>query len=270
MPGINILHRWQLVWVACMLASPSLLAGNTVYSQYFREPAVVFNSTSLVNDQLPGIIQSPHFPAVFRNEINLHCIALRGYKDTALVYLPQSQTCLTLDNLRHTQRRKKIAGMNRRPGFETEYQLVNSRLQSDSLVTIQPQVLAPSAGVVCSCDGNAPPEVGVDAGENQSAGPGDPVLIEYSATDVDSDVLTDIFTYQFDGGPTQQGLPTGLVRNCTAGTGTLSCTVTGSAPSVSGFYAIRLEVSDSLSSGFATAILTVVPEVIFLDGFETR
>ena len=267
MPGMNIFRLWQLVWVACMLASPSLLAGNPEYSYYFREPAVVFNSTSLVNDQLPGIIQSAHFPAVFRNEINLHCISLRGHKDTALVYLPQSQTCLTLDDLRRTQGREKTAGMNRRPGFETEYLLVKNRLQSDSLGTIQP---APPVGTVCSCDSNAPPEVGVDTGENQAAGPGDPVLIEYSATDVDSEVLTDIFTYQFNGGPVQQDLPTGLARNCTVGAGTLSCTVTGSAPLVSGFYAIRLVVTDNLSSGFATAFLTVLPEVIFLDGFETR
>lgn len=258
------------MWVACLLllASPPLLAEKTLFSRYFSEPAVVFNNTDLLNDQLPRLIQSQDFPTVFSNELNLRCLSLRGRKSSAMVYLPQSQTCMALDDMRSSQGHKKTAGMNRMPGFETEYQQLQSWLQSEPLVIILQQAVAEPVAGVCSCAGNATPIVVVDAGLELTVKSGDPVAIAYSATDVDSEVLTEFFTYRLDGGPTEEGLPSGLVKNCSNGTGSLSCSVTGSAPPVSGYYAIRLEVSDGLSSGFASAFLTVLPDLILLDGFE--
>jgi len=275
---MNIHCRCLLMWVACLLllASPSLLAsqpavaGNTLFSYHFSEPAVVFHNADLLNDHLPRLIQTQGFPAVFSNELNLRCLSLRGRKSAVLVYLPQSQTCMALDDLRRSQGHEQTAGMNWNPGFETEYQQLQTRLQSEPLVIIQPQVLAVAAAGMCSCAGNVSPIVVVDAGLELTVNPGDPVAITYSATDEDSEVLTEYFSYRLDGGSSQEGLPSGLVENCSKTTGTLGCSITGSAPLLNGYYAIRLQVSDGLSSGFATAFLTVLPDIILLDGFESN
>ena len=269
---MNTSSRRPLAGLAVLLMSSPLLADPPLFSDYysdhFSEPAVVFNSTSLAGDELPLIITRPHFPAVFRNDINLHCIALRGLKDTLLVYLPQSETCARLDDLHRTQGHRRTPGLKRRPGFEPEFQELNTRLQSGLLVTIKPQGPMPVVAAVCSCDGNLAPEVGVTAGQDLAVTAGAPVQIDFAATDADSEVLMDTFTWQLDGGDSQPDLPAGLVKNCTAGSGTLDCSVSGTAPGVIGVYAIRLEVSDGLASGFATALLTVFHENIFSDGFE--
>jgi len=273
---MSLCDRWWLRGLACLcvLASSSVLADPPFNSRFFNEPAIIFNHASWLEGQLPGLIHNSHFPVVSRNEIDLRCLTLKGKtvrarQNALLVYFPQSQTCLALDDMRLSQRHQRTTGMNRTPGFETEYQQLQIRLQTQALVIIQPQAATPVAGV-CSCDGNAPPDVEVDSGPTGPLKTGDPVLIQFSFSDADSGVLTPFFSYTLDGGPRQEGLPTGLTPECTQGTEVLTCTITGNAPMPGGLYVIQLEVTDNLSSGFANAFLDVLRETILTNGFETN
>ena len=96
--------------------------------------------------------------------------------------------------------------------------------------------------------------------------------ITFAATDTDSGVLFEDFSYTFNGGSSQSGLPAPLADSCTPGTGTLNCTVSGNAPAVAGQYLISLEVNDGLAIGSATATLNVTSfppgDLIMQDGFE--
>lgn len=128
---------------------------------------------------------------------------------------------------------------------------------------------------VCSCPGNVAPTVNLVSGGGQQVTSNSPIRnIVFTGTDVDSDVLFDFFRYQFNGGVAIDGLPAGLAKNCTSGTGTLDCTVSGTAPGTSGPYNIILDVSDGLIRTSQSAELIVnaidppLPEIIFKNGFE--
>jgi hypothetical protein len=151
---------------------------------------------------------------------------------------------------------------------------IERALDGNVFVVLKSQPRIEGGAGLCDCPGNRPPIVTVKSGSPQEAMAGAAVTsIEYSASDADSEILTEYFSFTLNGSSSQLGLPSGLAENCVAGTGTLVCTVSGTAPPTPGTYLIELEVSDGFSLGSATATLTVTPpptEQIFADGFEDQ
>jgi hypothetical protein len=120
---------------------------------------------------------------------------------------------------------------------------------------------------------NDPPVVNVQSGDGQEREPGETIEpIVFTATDADSADLAERFTFSVDGGTVNAGLPAGLAAGCTPGAGTLSCSVTGTAPANEGLYNIGFFVADEDSEVPAAAGLTVrtKPPSVFKDGFEPQ
>jgi hypothetical protein len=241
-------------------------------SPYLDESALVFRASDLKSGRLPARIHLRNLPPVFSSQVTLACLGVPLQADDLVVYLAESKFCLAL-------RDRTPASMTAAHGPEVERGLAQERtslerkLESSPLVVMQPQAAVAQTAAVCYCPGNEPPVASVQSGSPQQATEGETITaIVFEASDSDSPTLTHEFSYMLDGGSPQAGLPGGLGETCLSGSGTLSCSVTGTAPLVSGSYLIQFEVSDSSSSASATAELTVIdgvlPEIIFSNGFE--
>lgn len=235
-----------------------------VFSRYLDQPVLVLRAEDVQNRIIPERIHVHGSPLVFGSQVNLACLATNLRRDRLIVYLPESRSCIPYSEL----------DPGRLNTIERDRSSIERALDGNAFVVLKPQPRTEGVAGLCDCPGNTPPVVIVDSGSPQEAMAGAAVTsIEFSASDADSEVLMESFSFTLNGGNSQSGLPGGLVENCVAGTGTLACTVRGTAPMVPGTYLIDLEVSDGFDSGSATATLTVTPaptEQIFADGFEEQ
>jgi len=150
---------------------------------------------------------------------------------------------------------------------------LRKKLEKNRVLVVQPSNRTEGAADSCGCSNNTAPVVSVVSGTPQETTGGSEIApIVFSATDSDSEVLFDVFSFSFNDGSGQDGLPSGLSSNCTTGTGTMDCTVSGTAPLTPGLYEIKLEVTDGLATGSDTASITVIHsgDTIFEDGFEVQ
>jgi hypothetical protein len=250
----------------------AIAAQGPTTSPYVDESTLVFRASDLKNGQLPPRIHLRNLPPVFRSELTLACLGVPLQADELVVYLAETKFCMAL-------RDRTPASLTRKHGPETARGLSQERasleqqLESSLLVVLQPQVEVAQTASVCYCPGNNPPVANVQSGSPQQATAGEAIVaIVFKGTDSDSQTLTHEFFHTYDGGLQQPGLPGGLGEACSAGAGTLSCSVVGTAPLTVGSYLIRFIVRDASSSDTATAELTVVdvvpPEIIYQDGFE--
>lgn len=256
----------------CSVSGTVFAAKGPMTSPYVVESTLVFRASDLHNGQLPPRIHLRNMAPVFSSQVTLACLGIPLKADELVVYLAESRSCMALRN-RTPASLARDHGPEAARGLSQERVFLERQLESSPLVVMQPQEEVPQAAPVCYCPGNSPPIATVQSGSPQQATSGEAIsTIVFSATDSDSLILTHEFFHTFDGGLQQSGLPGGLGEVCSTGSGTLSCSVDGSAPLTSGSYLIRFEVRDSSSSDSATAELTVVdivrPEILFLDGFE--
>jgi hypothetical protein len=235
-----------------------------VLSRYLDQPVLVFNTEDVRNHRIPARIHEHGAPLVFGSQVSLACLGVNLGRDELAVYLPESQTCIPLGEL----------DPGNILGFERDRSALLKVLDKSAVAVMKPQAQAQGGAGLCNCPGNRPPVVSVKSGSPQEAIAGAAITsIEFTASDVDSEVLTEFFSFTLNGSSKKLGLPSGLVENCVSGSGTLSCTVSGSAPLTVGTYLILLEVSDGFSLGSATATLTTTAppsEQIFVDGFENK
>lgn len=251
--------------------SPRLLAGIPLLltawfggvaeaDQVFQSPqvseiSIVFQASSLNSFELPPQISALGMPTVFRTRLTLACLTIPANGETLLVYTPSTGGCKRLG-----------IGFHGLPG---ERKRIEAKLAEGPYAVVMAQARPDAVAGHCGCPNNQPPVVNVTSGVVQTVAPGAPITaIVFAATDPDSEVLLEDFSYTLDGGGSVPGLPAPLVENCMADTGTLDCTVTGNAPAGEGQYLIRMEVSDGLESASATATLIVSADGIFIHGFE--
>lgn len=248
-----------------------------------QQLVLVFNRSNMAEMLSSSAIRAPGLPLIFSDQIRLACMAVKAWKGDILVYMPETSTCVSFSTLASSpQRNFKIqSGLD---GRVINSQIMLEKLQEETYLVSR--VTAPAKSFtllqsndsnagVCNCPGNVAPVVNLVSGGGQQVVSGSPIgNIIFSATDVDSDVLIDLFSYQLNGGTVIDDLPAGLSKSCTQGTGTLNCTVSGTAPSSVGLYNIILEVSDGFNITPQSAELTVnridppLPETIFENSFE--
>lgn len=242
-------------------AVPDSAFAEVVLSRYLDTPVLVFKAEDIQNRRVPARVHMHGVPLVFGSQVNLACLGVNLRRDELIVYLPESQSCIPLGELDPGNIR----------GFERDRPALTRALEESTVVVMKPQARAQGGAGLCGCPGNRPPVVSVKSGSPQEAISGAAITsIEFTASDVDSEVLTEFFSFTLNGSSKQLGLPAGLLGNCVSGTGTLSCTVSGTAPISTGSYLLQLEVSDGFSLGSATATLSVITEQIFADGFEDQ
>ncbi len=129
-----------------------------------------------------------------------------------------------------------------------------------------------AAACICPNDPtNQPPMVSLDAGDGQQVVAGAAIQnVEFSAVDMEQLSLQPTFSFRLDDGAASAGLPAQLGQTCTAGSGTLACTVAGQVQTATGVLTLTLTVSDGFLQESADATITVVAPIdpIFADGFE--
>ncbi len=244
------------LWLAAW-AGHATAADLVFQSPLISESLIVFRAQDVAPGKLPSMITSRDFPTIFLNDLIHACMPLNAPGESVLFYSPGSGDCQRLAH-----------GFE---GLSGERRRIESQLENNAytVVMAQPKPGAPAG--ICTCP-NAPPVVNVTAGQSQTVETGESIsTIVFAATDADSEVLFEEFSFTLDGGSQMLGVPAPLMSSCTPGTGTFDCTVSGNAPATAGQYLIRLEVSDGLDSGSATAILNVTappPSRFFIDGFE--
>lgn len=217
-------------------------------------------------ERLPPSLQIPGHPIIYRSKIGLACMSSHAWKDELLAYLPGLSKCMPLSQLLALGEGKSLDPRMERTRLTRELEdesflVTQVRLPSKSTGGIVSYDFANDAPVVmagvCSCPGNIAPALNITSGSPQSLGIGSTIAnIRWSATDPDSDLLSETFSYTRDNGSTLPGLPAGLSKSCTTGTGTLTCVVSGTAPGTAGVYRIRLDVADGFNNVFQTATLT--------------
>ena len=257
----------------CVTAS-AMAGGTTMSSRYLDEPAIVFRAASLRKAQLPSRIHVRTMAPVFGSQLSLACLGVPLQPHELAVYLAESRRCMALSDITVSSLDAKH-GPEAARGLAQDRVRIERQLQSSNFVVLQPEtgISEPAALCYCPNPGNSPPVASVLSGSPQQATAGAVITdIRFNATDTDSATLTHRFFCSLDGGPETPGLPEGLAQSCTAGSKTLSCTVSGTAPLTNGVYLIRFEARDGSSADSATAQLTVVggvqPETLFSDGFE--
>lgn len=258
---------------ACV--SEGVLAAGQAVRGPFSEPALVFLKADLDDGQLPNRILLAPVPATFRSQLKFSCLGVEAAREEILIFLAHSGRCLPLGGMRSSVAKTSL--IDDPVSRESAVREIGKQLENQSVVLVLPKLAEMQTAAVCYCPpdpGNARPSVHVSSGSPQTVVTGNAIgTITFSASDSDSLTLHESFTYSLDGSAWQADLPAGLSPLCGYGAGTLSCSVTGLAPAVTGEYRIRLGVSDGSRTGYATAYLTVEPagpfEIIFEDGFES-
>ena len=240
------------------VTSATLAAQGTMTSAFLDESALVFRASDLKSGQLPRRIHLRNMPPLLSSQVALACLGVPLQTVDLVVYLAESKSCMALRYWAPASfagaHGPQVAGRLVREQASLEQQL-----ESSILVVMQPRVKVAQPAAACSCPLNEPPVASVPSGSPQQALAGVAIAsVLFDATDSDSPTLTYEFSHTLDGGLQQAGLPVGLAEACSTGSGTLSCSVTGSAPLANGLYLIRFDVHDGSSSGMALAELTVV------------
>jgi hypothetical protein len=258
------------VFLLCSLvtffAEPGFAFDEQTSTEKLQQTALVFNRSAMPEMLQSSAIRAPGLPLIFSSQIRLACMSVPAWKGDILAYLPETSSCIPFAVLSNTSQRvfKLETGRDdriidtqnvQRQLLDSAYQVVRVSAPAASFELLLPDEAA--AGV-CSCPGNAAPIVSLDSGGAQqvtiNTNIGD---IVFSASDQDSEVLFDSFSYQLNGGGVIDGLPASLSKNCSSGVGTLGCTVSGVAPGTAGSYNIILDVSDGFNTRSRSTSLTV-------------
>jgi len=139
------------VGLILLFASSVSLAVETLNSRFFDATALVFKSADLNSQQLPSRIHILNLPLIFSSQLTLSCLGIRSGRDGVLVFLPGSNSCLSLDKLRVSGIPGNAGGS---VGFEQDLPRLLTQLENSSLVIIQPQASAMPVAGVCICPGD--------------------------------------------------------------------------------------------------------------------
>ncbi len=235
---------------------PAFAGSWEVISGDVEETAIVFKLDDVRAQRLPAVIHERSLPPVFASQVILACIGLPSRAGGLVVYRPSTKRCAPLESLPRATRQDamELAGGSAEAAQASPGQQVTSVIISPA-----PKFTAQALSCVCPPPpGNQAPVVSLQSGDAQARAPGEAIQpIVFAASDVDSPVLTERFVHRVNGGAALNGLPAGLSASCTPGSGTLDCSVTGTAPATLAQYQIQLFVSDGALEASAAAGLTV-------------
>lgn len=232
-----------------------------------QQTVVIVLGRSLLEHRLPDVLQIEHGRFVSALDVQRACATPNLTADSTLLFFPNSKTCervtdQTLVSLR--LRLQKLTG---------RWLAVDplDRAQTEAFVSIEPMRHSPNqlAGM-CGCSADKPPD-GISTCSDQTRTAGDSIgPVEFLATDSDSPTLTGAFSFQRDSDPAEVGLPPEIMSSCTSGTGTLQCTLTGTAPAPAGILQLTFDVSDGTFTLPLETRLEVlaVGDRVFADNFE--
>ena len=147
------------IGLVLMFATSPLLALETLNSRYFDSTALVFKHSDLRNRKLPDTIHTLNLPIIFSNRLALSCLGVRPGRDGVLVFRPDTNTCMSLDHLRVSGLPDKGKNKTGNMGIERERMQLLSKLESNALVVILPQVRAVAIAGVCICPPSDQPDL---------------------------------------------------------------------------------------------------------------
>ncbi len=131
-----------------LFSSTVSVAVETLTSRFFDTTALVFKYSDLNSQQLPFRIHTLNLPPVFSSQLTLRCLGVRPGRDGVLVFLPDSNSCLSLGNLRLSGIPGSAGGS---AGIEQDIPRLLTQLENSKLVVIQPQASAMPVAGVCIC-----------------------------------------------------------------------------------------------------------------------
>lgn len=260
--------------IPCFASGEQLSAGKT------EQSALIFSRSGMQEMMLPASIRAAGLPLIYSSQIRLACMLVPTWKGELLAFLPETSECIPFStqpgasqlgfSIQIGRDQRAVVGQKISQELQNKPYLV-ARIAVQEKSTLLLQTAADLADV-CGCPDNVAPSVNLVSGDAQQLANNTPIgNIVFSATDVDSDLLMDFFSYQFNGGSAIDGMPAGLSKSCSSGTGTLDCTVSGTSPGAPGSYSIIFAVYDGFNTTSLSASLTVtgsLPEIIFEHGFE--
>ncbi len=242
--------------------------GSISLGEDVHQTVIVVSARSVIDHSLPAAMQIESGRFLAAREVERACASASPTASSALLYFPASKRCEPVsdqDLISLRYRLQKITG-RRQP--------VDPLLQAreEHFVAITPPRPVPGGHVLamCGCSVDQPP-TGVSMCAAQTRTEGAPIgSVEFLATDPDSPTLTGQFSYQRDSDLAEPGLPPELTSSCTSGSGTLQCTLTGTAPAPAGILQFSFDVSDGTFSIPLETRLEVlaVGERIFSNNFE--
>lgn len=257
------------VMISCCVLSALLHSAIAAASPMDSEPqtVVMVLSRNVFEHRLPDIMSVGHGRFLSGHEVERACANSRLRTDGTLLFFPDLKTCervsdQNLVSLRY--RLQKLTGH-----WESVDPLV--RAQTEPFVAISPEPRSPNQVLaMCGCSVDQPPD-GSSTCATQTRTAGTSIgAVEFAATDADSPTLTGTFSFQRDSAPAEMGLPPEVTSSCVSGSGTLQCTLTGTAPAPAGVLQFTFDVSDGTFTLPLETTLEVlaVGDRVFADNFE--
>jgi hypothetical protein len=249
-----------------VLLHPQHAAAGTIDGDE-RQTVVVVLGRNVLEHRLPDVMSIGHGRFLSAHDVERACATPGLTADRTLLFFPDSKTCERVSDQNLISlpfRLQKLTGR-----WQSDDPL--ARVQSEPFVTIAPVPHSPDQVLaMCGCSVDQPPD-GVSTCSGQTRTAGSPIgSVEFLATDVDSPTLTGAFSYQRDSDPAEEGLPPEITSSCSSGSGTLQCTLTGTAPAPAGLLQFTFDVSDGTFSLPLETRLEVlaVGDRVFADNFE--
>ena len=256
-----------------ILAPGSSVADESLIAGAKPQAVVLLSGRSLLEHRLPAFMQIQPGQFLSARAVQQACTTPQLKSDSLLVFLPESQYCEQLQIQDRISLRQQL------------HQLTGHWPMGDPLLHLDTQpflVIAPAhdtsdlarLGLLasCTCPSNSPPTGSVMCTAQTRTADTAIGTVTFVANDADGDSLSSAFSYQRDADPVQSGLPASLTSSCVAvPTGTLQCTVNGTAPGPAGIVQLNLAVSDGMATlplQSLIEVLVAVPDRIFASTFE--
>ncbi|MGB8717103.1 MAG: hypothetical protein WCD66_12185 [Rhodanobacteraceae bacterium] len=258
-----------LVAIAALLLSTEAAAATTSAMSTQPQVVVLLRGSSIIDRKLPAFMSARPGQFLSSRALQRTCRSPGLKPDSLVLFLPASQHCELVsvqDQVSLRQRLHRLTG-------RWPMQDPRIALQTKPFLAIAPELKTSALPALnCSCTGNTPP-VGsvICTAQSRTAGAAIGSIV-FMANDADGDSLSGTYSYQHDADPVQSGLPSTLSSSCVPGTGTLQCTVDGTAPTTTGIFSLMLSVGDGIDTLPLDSLLEVLAQVpgrIFADGFES-
>ncbi|MEP6484608.1 MAG: hypothetical protein ABJB01_09160 [Rudaea sp.] len=233
-----------------------------------RQTVVVSIGRTVLDHKLPDVMQIEPGRFVTAHDVQFACATSTLTADSIVLFFPNTRRCEQVDP------RLQISLRNRLHKLTGQWQMDDpvERVKNEPFIAIAPPPRARRQTLVqCGCAVDQPPD-GVSMCSAQTRTEGTPIgPVEFLATDADTPALTGNFSYQRDSNPATVGLPPEVTSSCSAGSGTLQCTLSGTAPSPAGVLQFTFDVSDGTFTLPLESRLEVLAagDRVFSDNFES-
>ena len=137
-----------ILGAASAFASTDLLS-----SRYIEQSALVFKAEDVRSRRIPARIHVHGAPLVFGSQVNLACLGVNVRRDELIVFLPESQSCIPLNELSAIAPDGEPDPGSFR-GIERERAGLEQRLEKSAFVVMKPQAKTEGLAGLCSWPGS--------------------------------------------------------------------------------------------------------------------